>query len=338
MAVFEVHSMKSNKFQSKMLLAIALLTVIALLTASVIDDGLDGSPESSIYKFMVGDLTYQVSPDDATQVIVLSADEKLNTVSIPESVAFGGVTYKVTAIGDSAFEASSIKELTIGNSVKSIGNKAFNNCSNLTSVTIPDSVTMIGNEAFARCNLLASVTIGDSVKTIGDSAFEFCKKLESVTVPASVTSIGNEAFKYCEVLTSFNVDSNNGTYSSADGFLYSKDGRTLICCPVEPTGSLTIPDTVTTIVDYAFKDCDDLTAVHIPVSVTYIGKEAFYGCNCLRTVDLNPETPSGSATTIGESAFAGCGELRNLTLSDYVTSIGDGAFTSVRECSTAVPG
>ena len=222
MAVFEVHSMKSNKFQSKMLLAIALLTVIALLTASVIDDGLDGSPESSIYKFKVGDLTYQVSPDDATQVVVLSADEKLNTVSIPESVAFGGVTYKVTAIGDSAFEASSIKELTIGNSVKSIGNKAFNNCSNLTSVTIPNSVTTIGNEAFARCNLLASVTIGGSVKTIGDSAFEFCKKLESVTVPASVTSIGNEAFKYCEVLTSFNVDSNNGTYSSADGFLYSK--------------------------------------------------------------------------------------------------------------------
>ena len=83
---------------------------------------------------------------------------------------------------------------------------------------------------------------------------------------------------------------------------------------------------MTTIVDYAFKDCDDLTAVHIPVSVTYIGKEAFYGCNYLRTVDLNPETPSGSATTIGESAFAGCGELRNLTLSDYVTSIGDGAF------------
>ena len=337
MAVFEVHSMKSNKFQSKMLLAIALLTVIALLTASVIDDGLDGSPESSIYKFKVGDLTYQVSPDDATQVVVLSADEKLNTVSIPESVAFGGVTYKVTAIGDSAFEASSIKELTIGNSVKSIGNKAFNNCSNLTSVTIPDSVTMIGNEAFARCNLLASVTIGDSVKTIGDSAFEFCKKLESVTVPASVTSIGNEAFKYCEVLTSFNVDPNNGTYSSADGFLYSKDGRTLICCPVEPTESLTIPDTVTTIVDYAFKDCDDLTAVHIPVSVTYIGKEAFYGCNYLRTVDLNPETPSGSATTIGESAFAGCGELRNLTLSDYVTSIGDGAFSGSALTTVNIP-
>ena len=74
-------------------------------------------------------------------------------------------------------------------SVASIGNYSFRQCSSLASVTIPDSVTSIGDQAFYECFSLASVTIPDSVTSIGDHAFRQCSSLASVTIPDSVTVV-----------------------------------------------------------------------------------------------------------------------------------------------------
>jgi hypothetical protein len=72
--------------------------------------------------------------------------------------------------------------VTIGNSVTSIGNAAFENCNSLTTVTIPNSVTSIGNYAFFHCENLTSVSIGDSVKTISGLAFSACKNLKRIEI------------------------------------------------------------------------------------------------------------------------------------------------------------
>ena len=91
----------------------------------------------------------------------------------------------------------SLMSITIPDSVTSIGNDAFYDCTKLASITMPDSVTSIGNGAFQRCTRLASVTIPDSVKSIGNCAFDGCTSLASITIPDSCTSIGNDAFDKC---------------------------------------------------------------------------------------------------------------------------------------------
>ena len=95
--------------------------------------------------------------------------------------------------------------MTIPDSVTSVGDYAFYNCSSLASVTIPDSVTSIREYTFYGCSSLASVTIPNSVSSIGDYAFESCSSLASVTIPDSVTSIGKRAFYNCSSLKSVTI-------------------------------------------------------------------------------------------------------------------------------------
>ena len=91
-----------------------------------------------------------------------------------------------------------------------------------------------------------------------------------------VTSIGDDAFYDCDSLTSITVDANNSTYKSIDGNLYSKDGKRLIQYAIGKTDiSFATPDSVTSIGDWVFYDCDSLTSVTIGNSVTSIGSSAF---------------------------------------------------------------
>ena len=89
------------------------------------------------------------------------------------------------------------REVSIPDSVTSIGENAFEGCKSIASITIPDSVTSIENNAFEDCKSIASITIPDSVTSIGDKAFYGCKSIASITIPDSVTSIGDKAFYGC---------------------------------------------------------------------------------------------------------------------------------------------
>ena len=246
-------------------------------------------------------------------------DELVTDLVIPDSV---------TSIGDYAFYyCKSLTSVTIPNSVTSIGNSAFRNCTSLISVTIPNSVTSIGNYAFSSCTSLTSVTIPDSVTSIGDYAFYSCKSLTSVTIPNSVTSIGQAAFGGVINIV-YNGSSSGSPWGAkningyVDGYLVYKDStkKELLGCSAQAT-SVTIPDSVTSIGDYAFEDCTSLTSVIIPNSVTSIGYDAFYNCTSLTSVTI-----PNSVTSIGDYAFYGCTSLTSATIPNSVTSIGYSTF------------
>ena len=290
---------------------------------------------------------------NAGAITITSYSGPGGVVTIPATIA----GLPVTGIGNFAFyDCYSLTSVTIPDSVTSIESNAFESCGSLTSVTIPNSVSSIGDEAFLFCTSLTNVTIPNSVTSIGEDAFSYCTSLTSVTIPDSVTNIGDGAFEGCTSLTAITVDAGNPVYSSVSGILFNNGKTTLLEYPGGLSGSYAIPDSVTSIGDYAFYGCTSLTSVTIPNSVTSIGDEAFSACGSLTaiTVDAgNPvynsvsgilfdngettllEYPGGlsgsyaipdSVTSIESNAFESCRSLTSVTIPNSVTNIGKSAF------------
>ncbi len=289
-------------------------------------------------------LTSITIPDSVTSIgdYAFSNCKSLAKVTIPDSVtsigeyAFYGcsslaritIGKGVTSIGEYAFRyCYSLASVTIPDSVTSIGYSAFSGCTGLASVTMPDSVTFIGMSAFGGCTGLVSVTIPDSVTRIGSYAFYGCSSLTSVTIGNGVTSIGESAFDDCKNLNRVNITDiaawckiSFGNYISNP--LYSAHNLYLNGELVE---NLVIPDGVTSIGGYAFRDCTGLASITIPGSVTSIGEYAFYGCNSLTSITI-PD----SVTSIGDYAFKGCTGLTSVTFQDGLNFIPESAFS---DCS-----
>ena len=220
----------------------------------------------------------------------------LTNIELPSSVtsigedAFGGcsLTSIIVESGNTVYDSrdncnaiietatntliAGCQNTIIPNTVTSIGNSAFEECSSLTSIEIPSGVTSIGGYAFSYCDNLTSIELPSGVTSIGYGAFYNCSSLTSIELPSGVTSIGNGAFSGCSYLT-----------------------------------SIEIPSSVTSIEYGTFSDCSSLTSIEIPSGVTSIGGSAFQRCSSLTSIEI----PSG-VTSIGNYAFNNCSSLTSI--------------------------
>ena len=237
---------------------------------------------------------------------VIDKNGKLTSVTLHDATIVE-IPNGVTSIGNKAFyNCSGMSSVLMPNSVTNIESDAFNGCKSLKDITIPSGVISIGSEAFLGCSGLTSVTIPSGVISIGYAAFKDCSSLANVSIPSSVISIGSDAFNGCRV-TAFVVDEKNRAYTTVNGLLLTKDCTSIVAGI--NSSNVIIPDTVTEIKSYVFKDCKGVANLIIPSSVTSIGSFAFAGCSGLSAITI-----PNSVTYIGDSAFSGCSGLTEITL------------------------
>ena len=280
-----------------------------------------------------------------------------SAITIPEGV---------TCIADSAFYlCTNIPSITLPQTITQIGNYAFSNCLLLTSITIPKNVTKIGSFAFNycypttivvengnthydsrdNCNAIietannklikgcCNTTIPNTVTQIEEFAFVYHACPSSITIPKSAVNIGLFSFYGCYNLSSIVVENGNPIYDSRDN-----------CNAIIETASnnlfkgcvnTTIPNTITSIGDYAFyyvfRLGDNSVSIVIPNSVKSIGDYAFYYCTTLASVAL----PEG-LTSIGQFAFYDCFDLANINFPNSMTDIGQYAFYFCRSLKSVV--
>lgn len=295
------------------------------------------------------DINGVVFTKDKTQLVKYPQGKKGTTYTIPESV---------TDVKDGAFTDSGVY-----NNGKNWENGVFyvgdwlidgSGCS-VSDLQIRNGTRVIADSAFTACEAIESVSVPDSVETIGDFAFSSCDSLKKVYIGSGVCikdreeeiyyDVWDSWFEYSSELEVINVSSNNKTFSSLDGVLFSKDRTKLLVYPAgkknvsytvpagvkEITGdafscngyltSVTISGTTEKISENAFAGCQGLTNVTIGDSVKEIGMYAFSNCEALKSVTIGNGTE-----TIGEYAFSRCSSLSDIKIGDNVKSIDGFAF------------
>ena len=236
-----------------------------------------------------------------------------------------------------------------GHEVVAIGDRAFENRTDLRTVMIPDSVEKIEFEAFYNCINLKIVDLSSNLTTIGYDVFGNCKSISKIEIPKSLkkfdgtwgrgTNLSYGAFGGCSNLKTVNFEA----------------GSTIVCAALfmgcDGIEEIELPDTITEIGDSAFKSCKNLNKVIIPESVTKIDGDAFAECSGLIDIKMHEGINTigsrafykcdrlldivipDSVEKIEFEAFRGCDKLENIKLSENLTIVGYGVFGDCKSIS-----
>ena len=238
---------------------------------------------------------------------------------------------------DIFYNSINLSSIKIGSNVTVIPDEFVRGKTNITEVTISDSVKTIGYAAFSG-TALTEIAVPESVETIGEQAFANISTLRKINFNAVDAQCKDNVFRYSGA-DGIDVVFGDSVERVPNRIFYNhKDG------PIDPLKINTVHFGSNTkeIGEYAFFDCSSLKELDLPKSVEKISNEAFSGCNSLKELDLGSVKEIGnfafdgcsglqkldlaSVNEIERRAFEGCSSLTELTIPASVKSIGYGAF------------
>ena len=229
----------------------------------------------------------------------------LKEISIPNN------TY---VIGEYAFTScENVEALKLGNGVFELGKCAFANLCALKTLTVPGTVTEMGAYAFQGCYSLETLILEDGLTSIGENAFSSCSALNSITIPKTLSYIGAGAFEYCteekdvfisdiEAWCNITNEDENSYVLNYGGYLYIDE---------VPVTNITLPEGISKVNEYMFKNCYNVASVELSNSVEEISQNAFNNCAVLEKI-----TFGNGLKTIGSNAFSGCEFLNKIEIPD----------------------
>ena len=251
----------------------------------------------------------------------------LNNITIPNSV---------TSIGEGAFQrCRELKDVTIGNDVIFIGNNAFESCTSLTNVTIKRTeapLTRLSYNVFDNTPIISGINDAEIVFPVGTNYYHQSNwaSLRSIWKDNEGNTPTFGDWRYAEVSGGIEVSLYTGTITNPIEIPATIDGKKVVSIGIsifeEKKNEVITIDmskviNLKTIGHQSFLGCSNLTSITIPDGVTSIGKESFRGCSSLTNITI----PDG-VTSIGDGAFNNCSSLTSITIPNSVTSIGDYAF------------
>lgn len=240
-------------------------------------------------------------------------------------VAWGGYTDAAITIPSTVTNEKDGKSYT----VTGIASYAFNICTSLRSITMPETLEYIGMYAFQECSALSEVTVPDNVQRVDMAAFAYCASLRKINFGSKIEIFGQYAFMGCTMLGEFNIDENNPYYYSDGSAVYNKDITTLIlhtvrggdkdfvipatvteigagaCANCIMLKSIDIPDSVTTIGEGAFNQASNCTKMSIGTGLTQVGQYVFNGMNLLETLTINAPVPPACSGDLADYVVYG---------------------------------
>jgi hypothetical protein len=316
-------------------------------------------------------------PDSVTSIgsNSLQFNGGLTSVLLPDSVTY---------IGAAAFYGCNLlTKIYLPPNLTIIGEQALAECPNL-NVSIPNSVTSIGNDCFHNNNVITTINLGSAYSDNNfTNSFQYMYQLQSINIdplnpnfsssngfifsntynlvyrPANATSLTlpagysntnlGETFQSNQNLV-IHIDPSSNVFSEENNIIYNQSKTICYYCGNKNLSTaVVLPNTVTSIDDYAFYYCNNIPSItlsnilttiglrafqsclslitlNIPDTVTSIGAIAFYGCNNLTKVTI----PYSSAlSSIPSSCFEQCNKLNTIQLPNSITSIDSSSFTNI---------
>lgn len=187
-----------------------------------------------------------------------------------------GVGGRLKTVGDYAFDGcSQLGNVHFGGDLETLGNYAFQNCIAINGITLPDKLRTIGTKVFSGCKNLKKIVFPNSIESVGASALYGCTSLKSVDFGSTIREIAGNVFHGCVNLNKITISDNNPNMVAENNVLYNKAKTKIIYYAAGlPDDKFSVPEGVETIGSEAFNYCQHLEELKFPNTVTTLGSSA----------------------------------------------------------------